>query len=91
MFIISIVYARPQFIKAAVSRAIAEHNKKSPEHPIVDKIVHTGQHYDDNMSKIFSDELQIPSAAMCCTEGRKGGYEGISAKKLSNLLPNVLM
>lgn len=55
--ILSIVGARPQFIKAAaVSRAIAEHNKRCPGCTIVEKIVHTGQHYDENMSKVLCDE-----------------------------------
>lgn len=57
----TIVGARPQFIKAsAVSRAVAKYNSKSPEHVLVEKIIHTGQHYDDNMSKVFFDELDIP-------------------------------
>ncbi|MFC1824784.1 non-hydrolyzing UDP-N-acetylglucosamine 2-epimerase [Thermodesulfobacteriota bacterium] len=58
----TIVGARPQFIKAApVSRAIARHNEKSPEAEQVEEIIiHTGQHYDENMSKIFFDELHIP-------------------------------
>jgi len=55
MKIVTVVGARPQFIKAAVvSRAIA---KKSG---IDEVIVHTGQHYDNNMSEIFFDEMQIP-------------------------------
>ena len=59
--IITIVGARPQFIKAAaVSRAIGRHNADEPDRRIVEKIVHTGQHYDDNMSKVFFDELDIP-------------------------------
>jgi len=59
--IATIVGARPQFIKAAaVSRAVAEYNSRSPEPALVEKIIHTGQHYDDNMSKAFFDELDIP-------------------------------
>lgn len=51
-----IVGARPQFIKmAVVSRAIAKHNKH-----IKELIIHTGQHYDYELSKIFFDELEIP-------------------------------
>ena len=58
MKIVTIVGARPQFIKASVvSRAIA---KKSG---INEVIVHTGQHYDNNMSEIFFDEMQIPKPA----------------------------
>ena len=55
--IVTIIGARPQIIKAAaISRAIK--NKFSKE--INEIIVHTGQHYDDDMSQIFFDELGIP-------------------------------
>lgn len=55
MKILTIVGARPQFIKAAaVSREIA----RDPR--IKEVIVHTGQHYDTNMSDIFFDQMQIP-------------------------------
>jgi UDP-GlcNAc3NAcA epimerase len=55
--IVTIIGARPQIIKAAaISRAIRE--KFSQE--IHEVIVHTGQHYDENMSQVFFDELRIP-------------------------------
>lgn len=55
--IASVIGARPQIIKAAaISRAIK--NKFSDK--IRETIVHTGQHYDDNMSQVFIDELGIP-------------------------------
>ena len=58
--IVTIVGARPQFIKAAtVSRAIAAVNQGTTAR-IVEILVHTGQHYDQNMSKIFFDQLDIP-------------------------------
>ncbi|MEN8237421.1 MAG: UDP-N-acetylglucosamine 2-epimerase (non-hydrolyzing) [Pseudomonadota bacterium] len=53
--IVTIVGARPQFIKAApLSKALKEH----PE--IEEILVHTGQHFDANMSDIFFSELHIP-------------------------------
>ena len=56
--IVTIIGARPQIIKAAaLSRAIK--NKFSNE--IEEIIVHTGQHYDQNMSQVFFDELGIPA------------------------------
>ncbi len=63
MKIVTIVGARPQFIKAAtVSRAIAEYNKllTNDQEPIIEVLVHTGQHYDENMSDVFFEELDIP-------------------------------
>ena len=57
MKIVTIIGARPQIIKAAaLSRAIKTHFAKD----IQEIIVHTGQHYDDNMSQVFFDELGIP-------------------------------
>ena len=55
MKIVTILGARPQFVKAgSVSREIAKHDE------IEEVIVHTGQHHDANMSDIFFDEMQIP-------------------------------
>lgn len=61
MKIVTIIGARPQFIKAApVSRAIQDYNRKAPDNKITEFIVHTGQHYDENMSGVFFHELSIP-------------------------------
>ena len=55
--VLSILGARPQIIKsAAISRVI----KKSYSDKIEDMILHTGQHYDENMSETFFQEMQIP-------------------------------
>jgi UDP-GlcNAc3NAcA epimerase len=57
MKLVTIIGARPQIIKAAaLSRAIKTHYADR----IQEVIVHTGQHYDDNMSQVFFDELDIP-------------------------------
>ncbi|MBR4392006.1 MAG: UDP-N-acetylglucosamine 2-epimerase (non-hydrolyzing) [Bacteroidales bacterium] len=57
MKIVTIIGARPQIIKAAgLSRIIHEHYADR----IREVIVHTGQHYDENMSQVFINELGIP-------------------------------
>lgn len=61
MKIVTIIGARPQFIKAAtISRAIAAHNRSGASPAVVEILIHTGQHYDDGMSAIFFRELEIP-------------------------------
>ncbi len=58
MKIVSIVGARPQFIKTAmVARALALRDNCTHE------LIHTGQHFDDNMSRVFFEELEIPEPA----------------------------
>jgi UDP-GlcNAc3NAcA epimerase len=55
--ILTIVGARPQFVKAAaVSRSLEQHG-------IDEILVHTGQHYDANMSEVFFEEMEIPKPA----------------------------
>ncbi|MGZ4128608.1 MAG: UDP-N-acetylglucosamine 2-epimerase, partial [Actinomycetota bacterium] len=55
MKLVNVVGARPQFIKAAaVCRALRARQG------ITDVLVHTGQHYDPEMSDVFFDELGLP-------------------------------
>lgn len=88
MKIVTIVGARPQFIKAAViSRVLQELNSRSIKAP-QEIIVHTGQHYDDCMSDIFFREMQIPSPVYQLGIGgtNHGAMTGQMIEKLELLL-----
>ena len=79
MKLITIVGARPQFIKAsAVSRAILK------EGSITEKIVHTGQHYDPNMSEIFFEEMAIPKPHYNLGVSN-GGHGSMTGQMMINL------
>jgi UDP-GlcNAc3NAcA epimerase len=89
MKIITIVGARPQFIKAAaVSRAINTHNQSHPDRAIEEKIVHTGQHYDPNMSDVFFEEMHIPKPAyhLGVGSGTHGAMTGRMLEKIEEVL-----
>ena len=79
--IVTIIGARPQIIKAAaLSRAIKnKYNSK-----IKEIIVHTGQHYDANMSQIFFDELQIPAPNYNLNVG-SGGHGSQTASMITGI------
>lgn len=74
--ILTIIGARPQFVKAAmVSRAIQAHARTEGGGPTVaETILHTGQHFDAAMSQVFFDELGIPAPAV--NLGIHGGSHG---------------
>lgn len=79
--IVTVIGARPQIIKAsAISRAI----KNQFQHQLKEIIVHTGQHYDANMSELFFDELQIPKPAYNLNTG-SGTHAAQTAKMLEGL------
>lgn len=62
MKIISVVGARPNFMKIApFIQTIKNHNNNTSQ-PVEHLLVHTGQHYDDRMSKAFFEALNIPEA-----------------------------
>ena len=63
MKIISVVGARPNFMKIApFVHAVEAYNRQSGREKIEHILVHTGQHYDDRMSKVFFESLGIPEA-----------------------------
>jgi UDP-GlcNAc3NAcA epimerase len=88
MKLLTVVGARPQFVKAAmVSRAIA--NKvRSSGMVVSDVLVHTGQHFDDNMSAAFFDELDIvsPAHSLAVHGGAHGEMTGRMMAGLEPLL-----
>jgi UDP-GlcNAc3NAcA epimerase len=87
--ITTIVGARPQFIKAAaVSRALATHGAAGGR-PVVERIVHTGQHYDANMSRVFFDELKIPEPAVNLEVG--SGPHGKQTAAMLERLEKILL
>jgi UDP-N-acetylglucosamine 2-epimerase len=83
MHIVTILGARPQFVKAAVvSKALAEVGIK-------ETIIHTGQHYDHAMSGIFWDELGIPSPEINLQVG--SGNHGKQTASMLEQIENYLL
>jgi len=83
MKIVTIVGARPQFIKAAaVSRAFSKKDL------INEIIVHTGQHFDENMSKVFFDEMDIPEPKyrLAISSLNHGAMTGRMLEKIEEIL-----
>jgi UDP-GlcNAc3NAcA epimerase len=84
MKIITIIGARPQFIKAAVvSRAIGAREE------IKEVILHTGQHFDTNMSDVFFEELDIPKPDYHLGIG--GGTHGQNTGRMIEGIEEVLI
>jgi UDP-N-acetylglucosamine 2-epimerase len=85
--LMTVVGARPQFVKAAVvSRAIATLNENSAATAIEEVIIHTGQHYDDRMSRVFFAELGIPPPKLNLDVG-SGGHSEQTGRMLEALEP----
>lgn len=81
--ILTIVGARPQFVKAAVvSKALKECG-------IHEEIIHTGQHYDDKMSNVFWEELKIPKPAI--NLGIGSGNHGVQTAKMIEQIENYIL
>jgi UDP-GlcNAc3NAcA epimerase len=84
--IVTVIGARPQFIKAAaVSRVI--NSKFSSQ--VIEVLVHTGQHYDEKMSQVFFDELQIPAPKYNLEVS--GGLHGAMTGRMLEAIEKVLL
>jgi len=80
----SVVGARPQFIKAAVvSRALRGRSEAK------EILIHTGQHYDENMSDVFFEELDIPKPDHHLGVG--SGTHGVQTGRMLEALERVLL
>lgn len=88
--LITVVGARPQFIKAAV---LSPHL----ENLVVEKILHTGQHYDPLMSSVFFEQLKLkkPSWHLECKASKHGAMTGKMMESIEQILeiemPNAVL
>lgn len=90
MKILTVVGARPQFVKAAmVSRAVILHNREGRSPGITEEIVHTGQHYDPGMSQVFFDEMSIPEPAVNLEVG-SGPHGEMTGRMLEGIEKEIL-
>jgi UDP-GlcNAc3NAcA epimerase len=89
--IVTIVGARPQFVKAAVvSRVIkAQSQEHAASGSIREILVHTGQHFDDNMSEVFFREMEIPRPAI--NLNISGGSHGRMTGRMLEAIESVLL
>src|SRR5881227_1065185 len=81
MRLVTVIGNRPQFVKAAaVSKVVREQHEEL--------LVHTGQHYDDELSRIFFDELGIPAPARQLGVG-SGSLTSQTSRMLAALEPEL--
>lgn len=82
MKLMSIAGARPNFMKlAAIAKAVSKHNESGILPLIHHIIVHTGQHYDEKMSKSFFEDLSIPKPDI-----NLGAGSGTHAQQLAEIM-----
>ncbi len=96
--VVDVVGARPQFIKVApILKAIQRHNERHPDSPIHEMLVHTGQHYDYEMSGVFFDDLGLkpPDYHLGVGSGTHGYQTGEMLKRIEEVLlqekPDLVM
>jgi UDP-N-acetylglucosamine 2-epimerase (non-hydrolysing) len=88
--IMSVVGARPNFMKiAAVCEAVKEFNELSSEPVIEHLLVHTGQHYDVNMSDSFFNDLELPKPDISLGVG--SGSHSVQTAKIMERFESVVL
>jgi UDP-GlcNAc3NAcA epimerase len=88
MKVVTVVGARPQFVKAAtVSAAIVQRSKAGAD--VQEVLVHTGQHYDPNMSQVFFDQLEVPRPKYNLAVG--SGSHGAMTGKMLTAIEQILV
>lgn len=88
MKIVTVIGTRPQFIQAAVlSREIA--HRRVVGEPIEERLIHTGQHFDENMSDVFFREMEIPRPSHHL--GIAGGGHGQMTGRMLEAIEQVLL
>src|SRR4051794_29597722 len=88
MRLVSVVGARPQFIKAAaIERGVQRNNAAGRDH-LQHLLVHTGQHYDPAMSQVFFDEFGIPDPVVDLGVG--SGTHGAQTGRMLILIEQAL-
>lgn len=84
--IVTVIGARPQFIKAATVSRLVRERKDARE-----VIIHTGQHYDPSMSAVFFDELEIPAPDINLEIGSlpHGAQTGRMLERIEEVLADI--
>jgi len=85
MNLLTIIGARPQFIKAAV---LSRYIRDNPSCGITETLLHTGQHYDQNMSDVFFEEMDIPRPGinLHVGSGNHGKTTGLMLERIEDII-----
>lgn len=90
LHVLTVVGARPQFVKAAVlSRAFASANRRAGREIVCESLLHTGQHWDHGMSGVFFEEMAIPEP--CANLGVGGGTHGAMTGRMLEAIETELL
>jgi UDP-GlcNAc3NAcA epimerase len=85
MNLLTIIGARPQFIKAA---ALSRYIRDNPSCGVTETLLHTGQHYDQNMSDVFFEEMDIPKPDinLHTGSGNHGKTTGLMLERIEDVI-----